>query len=344
MGSLTKYSGLTTKVRAMRGKLLKKQDFDRLSELSRISEFVDNLKKRENFADIFADVNPEDIHRGNLEKLLTYGIYRDFSKIYRFSNIDQRKFLKLYFIKYEVTMLKRAIRGLNYKDNLSYYDMAEVIFNEFSDIDIESVYSATSISEIIEALKGTIYYDVLLKVSQYEDSTTFDYEMALDMFFFKFAWKKRKSFDAKEMKLIAECLGTEIDALNIMWVYRAKKNYNLEKEDIYNIIIPIHYKISKEEFKNMLESGDLDEFNAIVGKTSYGKYVDEKYTKNSSIDKTYKMVLARLYNKFFKLNPYSVACINAYLYEKNEEMLKLITLAECIRYGYKKDAISEEIL
>lgn len=91
----------------MRGKLLKKQDFDRLSELSSISEFVDNLKKRENFADIFADVNPEDIHRGNLEKLLTYGIYRDFSKIYRFSNIDQRKFLKLYFIKYEVTMLKR---------------------------------------------------------------------------------------------------------------------------------------------------------------------------------------------------------------------------------------------
>lgn len=344
MGGLTKYSGLTTKVRAMRGKLLKKQDFDRLSELSSIGEFVDNLKKRENFADIFADVNPEDIHRGNMEKLLTYGVYRDFAKIYRFSNIDQRKFLKLYFIKYEVALIKRAIRGLNYKDNLSYYDMAEVIFTEFSDIDINSVYSATTISEVIEALKGTIYYDVLLRVSQYESSTTFDYEMALDMFFFRFAWKKRKQFSAKEMKGISDCLGTEIDALNIMWVYRAKKNYKLDKMDIYNIIIPIYHKISKDDVKSMIEANGLDEFHAIVNKTSYGKYIEEKRALNMSLDKIYKTVLARLYNKLFKLNPYSVACINAYLYEKNEEMLKLITVAECIRYGYKKDAISEEII
>lgn len=44
MLKVLQYGGLTTKVRAMRGKLLKKSEYQRLTEATSVSEFVDQLK------------------------------------------------------------------------------------------------------------------------------------------------------------------------------------------------------------------------------------------------------------------------------------------------------------
>lgn len=344
MGSLLQYGGLTTKIRAMKGQLITTEEFKRLAELSSVSEFVDNLKKRKSYQDIFEDVEASDIHRGNLEKLLMYGIYRDFSKMYRFSNLNQRKFLKLYFIKYEVGMIKRAIRGLNFDASQSYYDRAEVIFTEYSEIDISKVYDATTIEGIIEALKGTIYYDPLKQVSEYSTKTSFDYEMALDMFFFKYVWKKRKQFKGSELRSISDCIGSEIDSLNILWIYRAKKYYHLDNTSIYDVIIPITFKINKEQIAALVDAADDNDFKQIIENTVFGRFLESNEYTKESIDKSYKKVISKLNNKYFKLNPYSLACMNAYLHEKSEEMKKLITIAESIRYGYKSDAIIAEIL
>lgn len=344
MGSLLQYGGLTTKIRAMKGQLITTEEFKRLAELSSVSEFVDNLKKRKSYQDIFEDVEASDIHRGNLEKLLMYDIYRDFSKMYRFSNLNQRKFLKLYFIKYEVGMIKRAIRGLNFDASQSYYDRAEVIFTEYSEIDISKVYDATTIEGIIEALKGTIYYDPLKQVSEYSTKTSFDYEMALDMFFFKYVWKKRKQFKGSELRSISDCIGSEIDSLNILWIYRAKKYYHLDNTSIYDVIIPITFKINKEQIAALVDAADDNDFKQIIENTVFGRFLESNEYTKESIDKSYKKVISKLNNKYFKLNPYSLACMNAYLHEKSEEMKKLITIAESIRYGYKSDAIIAEIL
>ena len=40
--------------------------------------------------------------------------------------------------------------------------------------------------------------------------------------------------------------GSKIDLLNIQWIYRAKKDYNMKPADIYLMLIPIHYKLSTE--------------------------------------------------------------------------------------------------
>ena len=44
--SLFRYSGLTTKVRAMSGKLLTRQDFDQISSLQSVPEVIGWLKKK----------------------------------------------------------------------------------------------------------------------------------------------------------------------------------------------------------------------------------------------------------------------------------------------------------
>ena len=344
MLKVLQYGGLTTKVRAMRGKLLKKSEYQRLTEATSVSEFVDQLKKHKTYEDVFEEVDPEFIHRGEMEKILTYSIYRDFSKIYKFANMGQRNFLKLYFMKYEVAMIKRAIRGLNYEDSQSYFDKAEVIFTEYSDIDIQAVYDATTVEQIIEALKGTLYYEPLRSVSEYANHTMFDYEMALDIFAFKYFWKKKKVFNSKEQKTISEFVGTDIDLLNVLWIYRAKQYYKLSNAKIYDIIIPVNYRIKSDQIKALVESQDMNEFMIIIEKTKLGTYLKEASLGINDLEKAYRQVMHKLNNKSFNLNPYSIACVNTYMSEKNEEIQRLIKIAESIRYGYKPDVIIAEIM
>lgn len=344
MLKVLQYGGLTTKVRAMRGKLLKKSDYQRLTEAASVSEFVEQLKKHKTYEDVFFEVDPEYIHRGEMEKILTYSIYRDFSKIYKFANMGQRNFLKLYFMKYEVAMIKRAIRGLHYEDSQSYFDKAEVIFTEYSDVDIGAVYDATTVSQIIEALKGTIYYEPLKNVSEYAVHTVFDYEMALDIFVFKYIWKKKKIFNSKEQKIISEFVGTDIDLLNVLWIYRAKHYYKLSNAKIYDIIIPVNYRIKPDQIKALVEAQDVNEFMTALDKTKIGAYLRESSYGLNDLEKADKQLMHKLNNKIFSLNPYSIACVNTYMSEKDEEIKRLIKIAESIRYGYKSDIIIAEII
>ena len=104
--SLFRYSGLTTKVRAMSGKLLTKQDFDQISNLQSVPEVIAWLKKKPSYAAVLGNENENDLHRGQAEGMIRRSFYADFSKLYRFSNLEQRAFLDAYFQRYEIICLK----------------------------------------------------------------------------------------------------------------------------------------------------------------------------------------------------------------------------------------------
>ena len=54
-------------------------------------------------------------------------------------------------------------------------------------------------------------------------------------------------------------------------------------------------------------------------------------------------ILDAINMKDFKDAPYSLAAINAYFHLKNMEVARVVTALECIRYGYKPEAISQYI-
>ena len=104
--SLFRYSGLTTKVRAMSGALLSKEDFDQISTLGNVPEVVAWLKKKPSYGKVLGNENENTMHRGQAEGRIKRSFYADFSKLYRFSNMEQRNFLDTYFRRYEITCLK----------------------------------------------------------------------------------------------------------------------------------------------------------------------------------------------------------------------------------------------
>ena len=344
MGSIFKYSGLTTKVRAMRAKLITKEQYKRLAELSTVAELIEVIKQQGSYESLFADKDPAYIHRGEFEKLMICSKYMDFEKIYRFANAAQRPYLKLYFLKYEIDIIKKAIIHLENHEHRELYSDFDKIVGKYPDIDIAKICSATNMDEILEGLRGSIFYDTVRIVKSYMNPKDFDYEIALDLFFFSYIWKKRKRlFKGDELESISKNYGIEADTLNIMWIHRTKLYYSLPKEQIYSMIIPVYYKLKKTHIKELVEAENEDAFWKVVENTFYGKKLKREDYSKGNIGKYFEEYLSSCYHKLFRENPYSLSAITAYLKDKEAEIKKIVTVAESIRYGFAPSDILKQI-
>lgn len=340
MGNLLAYSGIVTKLRAMEAKLIKKEQFDEIMAMGSVPEVVAYLVQHSTYGQVLETMDPSLIHRGNIEKMLVLSLYRDYMKIYRFSGMEQRKFLKLYLKKYEVELINYCLRIVinHYKEpfDLNY---KKDFFDRYSQISIEKLIHSRTTDEVIENLKGTEYYRTLKMLRDGKAATLFDYDLALNLYYFTAMWKeKKKILKKKELDIFTRDYGAQINMLNIEWIYRSKKYFSLPPADIYSLLIPIQYKISTELMKEMVEAPSLEEFWKALQKTSYARHYD--FGKELTVDKIYADCLYHLYMADRRRNPYSIASINTYLFLKEEELRKLTTVMESVRYGVAPDEIA----
>ena len=153
--------------------------------------------------------------------------------------------------------------------------------------------------------------------------TLYDYNLALDLYYYTSTWKEQKKILKKsDLELFMRDRGSKIDLLNIQWIYRAKKYYNMKPADIYLMLIPIHYKLSTELVKDMVEAPGVEEFENVVIRTTYARHYNFK--QNLTMEQMYADCLHHLYTADRRRSD-SVSAINTYLLLKEEELKKLTT-------------------
>lgn len=341
MGDLLSYSGITTKVRAMQSHLITENQFREMAGLSTVSDAVDYLSHLKAYQGLFSDLEGIGLHRGAIEQRLILSLYQDFAKLYRFSNLNQRKFLDLYFMHFEIDILKKCLRNAIGDDqpdiDLSIY---EDFFKNHSKLDLMKLTSSRSLSDFVTNLEGSVYHGLLSGLVDTREPTLFDYEVHLDLLYFKTIWKVMGKYLKKEEKeLLTRCFGSKLDLLNIQWIYRSKKYYHLQPTDIYALLIPTNYHLNKEQITKMAEAGTMEEFFAALKTTFYGRKTNIETFDVPDLERLTMEVLDKIYRSTSQQNPYSIATLNSYLYFKEEEIQKVITLIESIRYRLNPDEI-----
>lgn len=111
MGSLISYSGISTKVKAMERFRIRPEQFEAMADLGSVPEAVQFLRSNPSYEKAFSKASEDELHRGKIEQLLNLSKYHDFAKLYRFANVGQRRFLDLYFMHYEIDILKTCLRN-----------------------------------------------------------------------------------------------------------------------------------------------------------------------------------------------------------------------------------------
>ncbi len=345
MGNLLAYSGISTKIRAMGSQLLTDKDYQQLAYLSSVGEAVEYLRQKTAFKQAFEIVEEATLHRAAVERMLFFTEYFDFVKIYRFSHVKLRRFLNLYFLSYERHFLKSAFRAVSdqREADIKVTDLG-TFFHKHAAFSCEKVSEARTIDELLEALRGSPYYEYLHPLQE-QGAGLFDYETAIDTYVFSRMWKQiKKQFQGDDYETLQQTYGCQFDLLNLMWIYRSKKYYNLEKGEIYGLLLPIHHKLNKATVQRLVETANVEEFKAILEQTYYGNRYEvalDGEEQGFYIEKIYHGLLYHIHNREFRSHPFSAAAVNSYLYKKHLETERLITTIEGIRYGLPAQTIIE---
>lgn len=340
MGLLA-YSGVSTKIRAMKSHLISDRQFCEMAALEDVRSAADYLKNQPAYADIFSDLDDTKLHRSHMEQLLILSTYRDYTKLYRFSGLAGRRFLDLYFNHYEIMIIKRSLRNVM---SHTHTDLDLSVFRDFferhSRIDLVRLSQTETLPDFHSALEGSVYAAALNSLPETLPPTLFDYEMRLDLLYFKTLWKiGEKMSNKKEHKILEQNFGCQLDLLNIQWIYRSLKYYALSAADIYALLIPVNYKLKTNEIQQLAEAATPEDFFAVLKNTYYGGFLPAVLTKKPDPDALYERVMNRICAANSRKHPYSIAVLAAYLYYKEMEQQKIITVIEGIRYGLETNEI-----
>ena len=295
MGSVLSYSGISTKIRAMSSHLVTDEQLQEIVRFSDVPQVAAYLKKTPEYAKAWSDLDENNLHRGEIEKLLKKSIFGNFSRIYNFANKEQRKFLALYSKRYEIRVLKEILTNLFDHRSTNPVDMSPYrdFFLHHSKLDLDRLVSAGNMDEFMTALKGN------------------------------------------DLDEITKAYGEKFDMLNLQFILRSKRYYKMEPAAIYAQLIPVNYKLKKEEITALVEATSKEEGEQIFSRTWYGR----KYQQLNliSMEELYNSLLRTVLEKEARKDPYSVAVLYSYLYHKEHEVNRLTIALECVRYQVDPD-------
>lgn len=343
--ALMTYSSISAKIKAMKGQLLKESDYYTIASMQSVPEFLAWLRTVPSYTKLFDRIPDTDLHRGEIEKLLPLVLYEDYSRIYTFAGPDQRKFLKVYFKRYEILTIKVFLHMIFDHRDISFdVSLLPPHFMKQASMDLHALARCRSLDEFFETIRGTDYYALLGSLKGKSGINLFDYELALDIYFFRYLWKlKDKELKSSELKEITKIYGAQIDLLNILWIYRSKRFYQVEISQMYTNLIPIHYRLTVPFIRRLIECESLTEYRELLGRSFYGKALasieSSARDSDSALTEMYNHLMKKLRRSAARKYPYSLAVIDEYLFLREEETSRLTTAMECIRYGLSADEI-----
>lgn len=337
MSDLLKYSDLTTKIKAMRGKMLKQEDFRELLQLQNVKEIAIYLKNHTYYREDLMDLNENDIHRGHLEVMLYRSVIRDTLKIAKHLEGSEKKFYRYIYRKLEIEDIKKMLRTLERGKRLEDIDKQTMFINRYSRLDFTKALQCTTVSELIESFHETNFYLILKPLLTKEgELDLFSAEMALDLYYYNQTSKQVKKMPlGDDREMLDELFGIEADIKNILWIYRAKKYYALSKEMIYRYLIPGHHRLQKQQLQDLIEA-DLDKYMLLLKETFYKNII---VFPSEQAELQYIHYMYKVQKHSMKVNPFSLASVIGYMYLKETEVLNITNIVEGIRYKMNKEDI-----
>lgn len=339
------YSAVASKLKAMRGGGLGHSDLENLTQKSSVQEICAYLKESAAYKNVLAEVDTAQAHRGEIEMLLNQSFMSEYERLYNFMDQDKRTMLKFWFARREINLLTAGLRHVFTHERIADDILRQgntQFFTTHSKIDIDALLAAKTLQDVCTACEGTPYCE-LLKRAEDASSDYFSIAMMLDGYYYKTMWKaKDKYLEKSEQGCFCELMGSIIDMLNIMWIYRGKKYFGFDAELIYTYLLPVRYRLTSEMITELVSAPDPEKVAAIVANTKYAPlfaYRDKGYF----VEEIYHRMVYDISKKVFRDYPKTMAAVFAYLHLKEYEINSVTMIIEGVRYSYEPTAIRKHI-
>ena len=327
-----KYPSLVAKLKGMKAKNLTKTDIEDLLKQNNLVS-VNNILKQKNY---HLSGLEDNFDRIKIENELNKILIDDIEKIYKYLSSKDKERLRIYVSEYEIDILIRILK----KIKLSKIEDSEIqnieLWTERIFKELKGITRINTINEFLQYADKTDFKELLeenLKDKNINDVDLFMLEMKLDILYFENVFKNIK--DASSSKLIKD----KIELTNIIWIYRMKKFYNMETDEINSNII----KTDKQStlIQEIIKQNDCENIIEVLKKSKYKNIFkeDEKYFENYA-----KRYMYRKYKKIFEQGKYNFSTIIAYLNLDEILIENIINIVGGIEYEIDKKLIQEKII
>lgn len=331
MRKLISYTHLVTKIRAMLGQMLSEDDFDNMAHLHTVQEIAEYLRKNTYYKPHFEGLDPDEIHRGELEIILYRAMITDALKIAKHLKGWDKAFYRYIYRKQEVEDLKKMFRALQIGKSLKEINRQALFISRYSKIDFNVSLEAENARQLVDTMKDTKYYAILQPLLRQDDSIDlFGAEMALDMYYYSRMYHQiRKHMSGADKAVMLKDYGLDVDFRNMLWIYRAKKFYNMPKERVFTYLIPGGYKLKRHRLVELVEAIDGDDVMSRLKKGPYGSIID---FDSGHWGNGFYSYASFIYRRNIRLKSNTIAPMVDYIFLKDIEIVNLTTIIEGVRY------------
>lgn len=333
MGSNTRYSAINTKISTLYGKLLKVEDYKKIISLKTPSEIAAYLKNNTAYGEFFRDRDPAAMHRTEIEQILKQGLINYMDKVIHYFSGEYRNFIKCFYMKYEITDLKRAARLIQIDKDFKALKDNLIFAGKYKYIDMDKVIMSKSISELISALKDTIYYPFLKNLEdENSDESLYRFEMSIDKAYFYILEDSTKYLLKEDREAFYNLIGSSIDMLNLRWIYRGKKYYKITPEELFNYTVNKGNKFNYRKIKEFCYLSSINEFIDMAKETPYGFMFKGCPEDDIFIERRMNRYLYFKMKKAKKRYNLNLSVLLAYLELIEFEIRDIISMIENVRY------------
>jgi V/A-type H+/Na+-transporting ATPase subunit C len=337
------YTYPNARVRARMGRLFTDKEFSEIVEAQNVEEVKNYLRGVPDYAK-YVDQYP-------LEKALDTQLAESYDLIARITPDNSKDAFKFLLKKWDIRNIKSVIiakeAGLTPEETL---DLV-VPFGALSD-KLDAMIDADDVSEVMNALEGTEYPQVLenaLPIYK-ETGMLLPLEASLDKYLLENLLRTSATPDDDNTALLHNYIGTQVDVSNIKIILRAKAD-NLKYDDIEAYMISNGYQLREWKLKDMMEAEDVASVVSSLEGTDYAPMLSDamsNYTDTGSMasfESSLDNHVAKTARSISRKNQFGIGPMIGFLSKKEREIKNLKIIARGKREeGFSPSMIKEMLI
>lgn len=223
------------KIRALHGKMLKKENYREMLTKRSVPEIAEYLAATPRYKETLKDIDPMTVHRGFIETLLEKDSFDTYIRLCQFQQLDKVPFFNFLIEKAEINCILMLINSINTGVDRSYLNDLPGYVIKHTKLDLLELSSAGDFNRLMKLLRGTRYHKPLVRVPLSEDGKV-DYtecEVRLRTHYYTNLLQEAKdSFADSRLDEVMRMVKADIRFKNLINAYRMKAFYGFTAEQI----------------------------------------------------------------------------------------------------------------
>lgn len=338
-------NSVIAKARAVYGRSLKSEDYARLCSASSVSEAAALLKQMPRYQKALRGIDPQSVHRGQLEALLRKATFDVFERFHSFDFSDSRAFFRYIIMELEAEQILTAIECVASKTPQRYIASLPIFLVKHAQTDLITLGKAQRFSDIAECLNGTPYDKILRPLLiEAEGSGSINInecERRMYTFYYMSAMKTaEKIYKGKRLDELKRALLKSVDMENVVTCYRIRA-FGIDKDSIKGSLLPFRYRLNDEATERILQLESVARIEAELQRLGYRTDAPAQFDTVEQLTETISMNHLR---RLLRLSQNSAAVYYALLECLKIEQRNVKTAIEGIRYGLPSSEILEMLV